>query len=183
MADPRELAQDTVYVGLEHIEKGGRLAGTSTVGESQVTSNKVRFTPKHVLVGKLRPNLGKIATVDAHGIASTDIVPILPGSKLDQRYLLHFLRQRQVIAHLASLATGANLPRLAPKSLLTTPLPVPPVEEQRRIAGILDHVDDLRAKRRDSIDRLDVLRRSLFNDIFDSPSTWPERWPMTTIAT
>jgi type I restriction enzyme, S subunit len=180
MAAPRDLSTDTVYVGLEHIDKGGRLARTSTLGESEVSSTKVQFTPEHVLVGKLRPNLGKIATVEAHGVASTDILPLLPGSHLDQRYLLQFLRQRRVVDHLTSLATGANLPRLAPKSLLATALPVPPMEEQRRIAGILDRVDGLRTKRRDSIARLDDLVQSVYSDAFVAQAA--ADWEPLTVA-
>jgi len=41
----------------------------------------------------------------------------------------------------AARATGANLPRLSPSELARFELPLPPIEEQRRIAAILDHSD------------------------------------------
>ena len=42
-------------------------------------------------------------------------------------------------------------------------IPLPPMEEQRRIAAILDHADTLRAKRRQSLAKLDTLAQSLFS--------------------
>ncbi|OHU26313.1 hypothetical protein BKG77_08480 [Mycobacteroides chelonae] len=46
------------------------------------------------------------------------------------------------------------------------PLPLPPLDEQRRIAAILDHADALRAKRRQVISHLDDLAQSIFIDMF-----------------
>lgn len=107
--DPSSIEDDTVYLGLEHIESGGRIIGHSTVGASGVASTKFRFGPEHVLFGKLRPYLGKIAAPDFAGVCSTDILPLRPGRRLDRQYLLHFLRQPSVVSHAASRATGANL--------------------------------------------------------------------------
>jgi type I restriction enzyme S subunit len=45
-------------------------------------------------------------------------------------------------------------------------MPMPPIEEQRRIAAILDKADDLRAKRRAALAQLDTLTQSIFLDMF-----------------
>ena len=55
--------------------------------------------------------------------------------------------------------------------------PLPPIEEQRRIAAILDHADELRAKRRASFALLDSLTESIFLDMFGDPAAAPSaRW-------
>lgn len=149
--DPASLAADTAYLGLEHIESGGRIIGRSTVGDSAIASTKFRFGPEHVLFGKLRPYLAKIAAPDFNGVCSTDILPIRPKPVLDASYLAHFLRQPVVVDLASARATGANLPRLSPAELAKFELPLPPIEEQRRIAAILDHVDALRGRRRRSV--------------------------------
>ena len=55
-------------------------------------------------------------------------------------------------------------------------IPLPPLEEQKRIAAILDAADDLRAKRRESLAQLDVLLQSTFLDMFGDPVTNPMGW-------
>ena len=45
-------------------------------------------------------------------------------------------------------------------------IPLPPLDEQRRIAAILDHADALRAKRRQVLAHLDALTQSIFHDMF-----------------
>ncbi|MGW9111996.1 restriction endonuclease subunit S [Microbacterium sp. NPDC055683] len=162
LVDPKDLEADVPYVGLEHIERGGRLVRISTVGAAQIASTKVAFTQYDLLVGKLRPNLAKITAAPTSGVASTDILPVRPSVNLDRQYLLHYLRQQSVVDTMSSLATGANLPRLSPTNLLALQIPLPPLPEQRRIAAILDHVDALRAARRDSLAKLDELVAQAF---------------------
>lgn len=50
-------------------------------------------------------------------------------------------------------------------------VPVPSVEEQRRIADILDKADALRVKRREAIAHLDSLGQSIFHEMFGQEST------------
>lgn len=58
----------TRYLGLEHIEAGGKILRAATVDAGDLASTKFRFTSRHVLYGKLRPYLAKIATPDFDGI-------------------------------------------------------------------------------------------------------------------
>ena len=55
-------------------------------------------------------------------------------------------------------------------------IPLPPLEEQKRIALILDTADEIRAKRRQSIEELDRLAQSVFLDMFGDPVTNPKGW-------
>ena len=57
-------------------------------------------------------------------------------------------------------------------------IPLPPLAEQKRIAGILDAADALRAKRREALAQLDTLLQSTFLDMFGDPSPipWGGRW-------
>jgi type I restriction enzyme S subunit len=89
--DPRSLALDTLYVGLENIGRGGTFTNVKTVADVKPVSTKFRFTEDQVLYGKLRPYLAKVARPDFGGICSTDILPIMPGEQLDRDYLAHFL--------------------------------------------------------------------------------------------
>ncbi len=170
---PDAITSGTQYLGLEHIESGGKILGAETVKAGDLASTKFRFSNCHVLFGKLRPYLAKIAKPDFEGICSTDIVPIMPGPDLDRSFLTHFLRQPSMVEFANSQSTGANLPRLSPKALAEFELPLPPLNEQKRIAAILDQADELRRKRQRAIDRLNQLGQAIFHDMFGDPATNP----------
>lgn len=173
---PEQIENGTVYVGLEHIESGGSFIGIEHVDAGVLASTKFQFTEHHVLYGKLRPYLAKIACPEFNGICSTDILPILPSPKIERRYLFHFLRQPSMIDYASSLAVGANLPRLSPSVLEEFLIPLPPLEEQKRIVDILDRAEALRAKRRAILVQLDELTQSIFVDMFGDPVENPKNW-------
>ena len=164
---PEKIVAGTPYLGLEHIESGGRIISSAPVANGELASTKFQFGPEHLLYGKLRPYLAKIALPDFAGICSTDILPVKAGPDLDKRYLAFFLRQPKMVDFANSRASGANLPRLSPKALADFEIPLPPLPEQRRIAGILDQADALRRLRRQSLSRLSDLGQAIFYEMFD----------------
>jgi type I restriction enzyme S subunit len=176
--DPTLLNEETPYIGLEHIEAGGRLLDVKPVSNGELKSTKFAFGPDHILYGKLRPYLAKIALPEFEGICSTDILPILPGRRINRNYLCQFLRQPRMIDYAASRAEGANLPRLSPKALAKFEIPLPPLAEQKRIAAILDKADQLRQKRRQAIALLDSLTQSIFLEMFGDPVSNPSNLPL-----
>ena len=169
-ANPDKISGRELYVGLENITSSGEFERVATAGKAGLKSMKFAFTEVHVLYGKLRPYLAKIAAPNFEGICSTDILPIRPSACLDRRYLLHYLRTPRMVAHAASKAVGINLPRLNPKILESFEVPLPPIQEQRRIARVLDAADALRVKRRQALAKLDLLTQAIFIDMFDRKS-------------
>jgi len=164
--DPKAILKASAYVGLEHVGEDGALTNALIVSPGDLLSTKFRFTSRHVLFGKLRPYLRKIARPSFDGICSTDIIPILPSCQLDRDYLFHFLRTDAVIERATLLSVGINLPRLSPSHLLEFEIPLPPLDEQRRIAAILDQADDLRRKRRLALEKLNALPQAIFHEMF-----------------
>ena len=182
IVDPSAIEDGTLYVGLENIESGGRFVGVRPVDAGELLSSKFSFTPRHLLYGKLRPYLAKIARPEFDGICSTDILPVLPGHNLDRSYLAWLLLSPHMVAQASSRATGANLPRLSPNALAELTIPLPSLHEQRRIAEILDKADALRVKRREILARLDTLTQSIFLDMFGDPATNPKGWPYSRLG-
>ena len=175
---PENIKSGTKYVGLENMTSSGHFIGVGTVSNGDLASTKFAFTNEHILYGKLRPYLAKIARPEFAGICSTDILPILPGPKVDRGFLLHFLRQPRMVAYASSRTSGANLPRLSPKELATFEIPLPPLSEQKRLANILDKADAIRRKRQASCDTTDDLVRSTFLHSFGDPINNPHQWPI-----
>ncbi len=176
------IKHGTTYVGLENIDSDGVFVGVRPVSAGELASNKFRFGPRHILFGKLRPYLRKTARPDFEGVCSTDIVPILPGPRVDRDYLFHFLRHPRTVEQAVMRCAGANLPRLSPKDLASFGVPVPGLSEQRRIADILDKADAIRRKRKQAIALTEELLRSAFLDMFGDPVTNPKGWPVTPLG-
>ena len=83
--------------------------------------------------------------------------------------------------HIQSKGRGATFKEVSKKIVEDLQIPLPPLDEQKRIAEILDKVDALRAKRRAALAQLDILTQSLFLDMFGDPATNPKGWPVRTI--
>jgi type I restriction enzyme S subunit len=58
-------------------------------------------------------------------------------------------------------------------------VPLPSLEQQRRIAAVLDQADALRAKRREALAQLDGLKQSIFIEMFGDPVANSMEWPDT----
>ncbi len=147
------------------------------------------FANGDVLLAKITPCFenGKISQVrvgTSVGFGSTEFHVIRPHlDKLDGRYLVHFLRQDKIRVAGERRMTGSAGQRRVPKSFLEgLELPLPPLREQRRIAAILDKVEDLRAKRSEALAHLDRLARSIFVEMFGDPRTNPKNWPQVTLG-
>ena len=179
---PSEAEAATPYLGLEHLDGDGGIDCIQTVGSAGLKSNKFQFSDRHVLFGKLRPYLRKIVRPEFSGVCSTDIIPILPKEGVSRDYLFYFLRTPDTVNLATSRCSGANLPRLSPKQLASFKIPLPPFAEQKRIAGILDAADALRAKRREALAQLDTLLQSTFLDMFGDPVTNPMGWDAPPLA-
>jgi type I restriction enzyme S subunit len=86
------------------------------------------------------------------------------GRSLDDRYLFHFLPG--ALKRIEDDTPFVTVKHLSSKVLKSIAIPLPPIEEQRRIAAVLDQADELRAKRRSALALLDTLTESIFLDRF-----------------
>lgn len=180
--DPASFTNSKLYIGLENIISGGSIENVKPVQPGELASNKFKFTSRHLLYGKLRPYLAKIARPTFDGICSTDILPLLPGPELSRAYLSHYLLQPSMVAKAHSQCTGANLPRLSPKTLGELEIPLPPLAEQKRIAAILDKADAIRRKRNQALKLADDFLRATFLDMFGDPVTNPMGWEVVCLS-
>ena len=91
-----------------------------------------------------------------------------------QKYLWYALECK--VDELNSKGTGSTFKAINKKTLAETEIPLPPLDEQRRIAAVLDKVSDLIAKRREQLDKLDELVKARFVEMFGDCKTNPKGW-------
>jgi len=97
------------------------------------------------------------------------------------KFIKHFLRSPLAVRQYEKHKLGVAVPRLNLHHVRDLKIPLPPLEEQKRIAAILDAADALRAKRRESLTQLDTLLQSTFLEMFGDPVTNPKGWEIRTI--
>ncbi len=145
-------------------------------------ATKFRFTPKHILYGKLRPYLNKVALPNFHGVCTTEILPVLPDErKVDRRYLYALLLSPNFVKWASANVSGANLPRITPERLAEYRLALPPLDEQKYIAALLDKADHLRRTRRYVQELSDSFLQSVFLKMFGDLATNPMGWEAETL--
>ena len=150
------------------------LDADSRVGAGKSTS--FRFDARHVLYAKLRPYLNKVATPDFAGRCSTELVPLLPRPGVDRDFLACLLRRKETVAFVMSSVTGSRMPRTDMKALMSMPVPLPPLDEQRRIVDILNRTARIETLRARSAERLREFVPALFVKMFGDPVENPMGW-------
>jgi type I restriction enzyme S subunit len=99
------------------------------------------------------------------------------NNNVDPRFLYRWFSSEVVQRIVRSFGNQTtNISNLNHKRTLGLKIPLPPLSEQKRIAGILDAADALRAKRREALAQLDTLLQSTFLDMFGDPVTNPMGW-------
>ncbi|MCB6500994.1 restriction endonuclease subunit S [Colidextribacter sp. 210702-DFI.3.9] len=125
---------------LEDIEKGGRLLEYKTVGERKAVGDKTVFTKGDILYSKLRPYLLKIFVAPDDGICTPEIVPFRVYGGIDPSYIVNYLKSPYVDNLINSITYGVKMPRVGTETMTSLLVPIPPLEEQRRIVEKIDEV-------------------------------------------
>ncbi len=152
------------------IDPSGTVRARSFINHAAIADSAARVVPAGTVLLVTRTSVGKVGITAVPTSYSQDITAVLhDGDRLDRQYLVHYLRSREV--HLASQARGATIKGVTREDVADLMVPLPPVDEQRRIAAILDHVEAVRAKRRQALDLLGALPQSVFLEMFGSTTS------------
>ena len=98
---------------------------------------------------------------------------LVPSEGFDKRFIYHYLNT-------IKLPETAGYSRHF-KFLKETFVPRPQIQEQKRIAAILDKADNLHRKRQQAIQLADEFLRAVFLDMFGDPGLNSKHWPMGSI--
>jgi type I restriction enzyme S subunit len=174
------------YIGLEHIEpETGRVLVSQEESPRSISkSSNFVFTSEHVLYGKLRPYLNKVALPDFAGRCSTEIVPLRP-LEADRAWLAWMLRHEDTVEYAMRGKTGSRMPRASMPALLKMPVAIPPRAAQRRIATQVEErlsvVERAKQAAEAALVALEQLPTLLVDSLFDSGSL-SEGWRTTPLG-
>jgi type I restriction enzyme S subunit len=179
--NPKRAAAADVfdYIDLSSVDRDEKavMAATPTITSEAPSRARQLVKSGDILVSTVRPNLNAVAVVDEDldgATASTGFSVLRPDDeKAASRFIYHWVRTPSFVADMVRKATGASYPAVSDKIVAESLIPLPPLEEQRRIAGILDAADALRRRRREALALLDTLPGAIFAEMFGDPSTNP----------
>lgn len=173
------------YIGLETVESdtGRLLDGALSKTPEEPQANSFSFGPEHVLYGKLRPYLNKVALPTFSGKCSTELVPLLPANGLDRRYLAYFLRAPRTVARISDRTAGARMPRADMDFVLGLQMPLPAIAEQYSIVDLLSRAEGIVRLRRQAQQKAAELIPAIFVDMFGDPATNPKGWTEHALGT
>lgn len=133
---------EQILIAPDHVESGtGRLLELRTAADQGASSGKYIVKPGDVVYSKIRPALRKAVITEFEGLCSADMYPMSPSEEIESRYLLTILLSEQFSRFAESVSGRSGIPKINRSELEEFSVPLPPIEEQRRIVEVLDSAE------------------------------------------
>lgn len=126
----------------------------------------------YIAVVKDGAGVGRVMKLPAKSSVIGTMQYIIPNENVDIGYLAYAMESM----NLAKYYTGATIPHIYFRDYQKEELPLPSLDEQHHIAAVLDKVTDLITQRRAQLDKLNLLVKSRFIEMFGDPAC-STRWP------
>ncbi|MCG2624689.1 restriction endonuclease subunit S [Arthrobacter sp. I2-34] len=153
--------------------------GNGRLAPKKFTTAGTKFSSAGDIVLSIRASIGDKVWADGSYCLGRGVAGLRAGSQLEPRYLWHWLGA--VEPELLSKARGATFLQVNRTDIAELVIALPELDEQRRIASILDKADTLRAKRREALARLDTLSQSIFHEMFGDPLANARGWEIASL--
>ncbi|EPY6136102.1 MULTISPECIES: restriction endonuclease subunit S [Salmonella] len=165
--DVSNLSEPYIYEAPEYISKAGYKSAATymlPVGTVLLTS---------------RAPIGNVAIAGIELCTNQGFKSLIPGQNVHSKYLYHCIKK--FVPQLELLGNGATFKEVSKRVVEDFEIPLPPLEEQKRIAAILDKADGVRQKREQAIKLADDFLRATFMKMFGTPAQNIHNFPKGTI--
>ena len=201
ICDRSELTPESVitYTPMEYIKNGAFINNTEQYGK--VPASLTPYQEGDIAMAKVTPCFenGNIAVMEelsnGFGLGSSELIIFRPES-IETRYLFYWLRNAAFVERAISTITGTGgLKRISTEFVKNSEIPIPNVDEQRKIAEYLDkkcfQLDSIIDRQHQLIEKLNTYKLSVITDavtkginkdipLKDSGIEWigdiPEHW-------
>ncbi len=123
----------------------------------------LRIVPKDSLVITTRASIGYCALAGTEMTTNQGFKSLIPNDRVDPSYLLHL--GRTLGPEMTRRASGTTFLEISGKEFGRIEVRVPPMTQQRRIAEILDCVDEVIAAHERELEKLKMLRDGVADDL------------------
>ena len=160
--------------------EGKEVTATSRLlTEAGLSSCSSRLLPPRSVLFSSRAPIGHVAINTVPMATNQGFKSFIPNQEiLSPDYLYWWLKSSKL--YLQSLGRGATFKEVSKEIVESIEIPLPPLEEQRRIAAILDASHKLQRLHRQRVDGLFGLRQSMYRQLFGLPGS--ELLPLSSLA-
>ena len=138
------------------------------ITELALANSSAKIFPKNtVLLAMYGATIGACSILKIAAATNQACGAILPSEKCDHVYLYYYLKS--INKELISKGVGGAQPNISGGIIKSTKIPLPPLDQQKKIAAILDAADAYRQKTKALITKYEELSQSLFLDMFGDP--------------
>jgi type I restriction enzyme S subunit len=190
LADVGSLQVGYAYKSKWYSKEGVRLLRGANIAPGMVTwDDEVRLPTKlaadyseyvldagDIVIAMDRPmistglKVARITQADAGALLVQRVARYVPSTFADGNFVWHFINSQLFIEHAVSQSTGSDLPHISSNDILTTPLPLPALQEQReivrRVEAALAWIDRLAGEAASAHKLVDHLGRAVLAKAF-----------------
>ncbi len=131
---------DIPWASVKDIVKGNGSIPEETITAAGLANSSSRIVAAGTNIFVARMGVGAVTRYPMDVAINQDLMALTPIEELDPDYLYHWLRSNK--AAFVAVATGTTVKGIRKDLLLSFPLSLPPLYEQRRIAEVLRSVDE-----------------------------------------
>lgn len=162
------------------LEDGVVGSTAETITREGFRSCSTQLVPPGTVLFTSRAPIGLVAVAGVELCTNQGFKNFVPGPGVLSRYLYYYLRHEA--GRIDALGTGATFKEVSKRTIGGYPIVFPPVEEQRRIADVLDKADAIRRKRGEALALTDELLRATFLEMFGDPVANSRGWPVVDLG-
>lgn len=144
------------------------------ITEAGYKSCSTTLLPQGSILFSSRAPIGYVAIAGRPMCTNQGFKSLVPNEYVHSPYL--YWCMRKYASDIEALGSGTTFKEVSKGIVERFIIPLPPLEEQRRIAAILDKADGVRRKRKEAIRLTEELLRSTFLEMFGDPVTNPKGW-------
>ncbi|HFY9784861.1 TPA: restriction endonuclease subunit S [Escherichia coli] len=159
-----DLKDSKIYEANEYITAAGLENSSAKIVEKD-----------SILIAMYGATVGRLAILGINAATNQAICNIRPDTTIaDMKYLYYFLKSK--FSYFVENAVGGAQPNISQGLIKSLEAPLPSLDEQKRIADILDKAAGVCQKREQAIKLADDFLRATFLEIFGDPVKNPKGW-------
>ena len=193
IGDKVDISNGYAFKSSKYVEQGIRVVRITNVQKGEIQDDNPKFYSsdtkeelKSYLINEGDILMSLTGNVGRVGVFPKGLCPAylnqrvarirVKSQDLFQKYLFYMLNSESFERDAIFNSSGIAQLNLSTKWVSEYKIPLPPLDQQKKIAAILDAADTCRQKTKALIEKYDELTQSLFLDMFGDPVTNPKGW-------